>query len=134
MRCPERGFTLVEVMVALAIVALSVPALLFTLDQQIDGTAYLRDRELAQLVASNRLGELRLAALAGRPLERGSAAGEEEMLGRRWFWRVDSEATGAPGFQRIEVRVRAGAEAEAPVLATLAAFFADVDADPAGPG
>ena len=53
------GFTLVEVMVALAIVALAVPALLFTLDQQIDGSSYLRDRSLAQIVAVNRLAELR---------------------------------------------------------------------------
>ena len=49
------GFTLVEVMVALAVVALAVPALLFTLYQQLEGTEYLRDRSMASWVAANRL-------------------------------------------------------------------------------
>lgn len=42
------GFTLIEVMVALTVVAVTLPALLFLLSQQIDGTAYLRDRSVAQ--------------------------------------------------------------------------------------
>ena len=48
------GFTLIEVMVALTVVAVTLPALLFLLSQQIDGTAYLRDRSVAQWVAADR--------------------------------------------------------------------------------
>ena len=55
-----RGFTLVEVMVALAIVAIALPALLMALYQQIDDTAYLRDKTLAYMVAENKLAEIRL--------------------------------------------------------------------------
>ena len=54
------GFTLVEVMVALAVVAVALPALLVTLSQQLDGLRYLEDRTHAQWVAANRLAELRL--------------------------------------------------------------------------
>lgn len=55
--CPlrYRAFTLVEVMVALAVVSVAVPALLLTLSQQLDGTRYLQDRVQAQWVAANRL-------------------------------------------------------------------------------
>ena len=60
----NRAFTLVEVMVALAVVAIAVPALLLTLSQQIDGTRYLQDRIQAQWIAANRLAELRLVAAA----------------------------------------------------------------------
>jgi general secretion pathway protein I len=119
-----RGFTLVEVMVALAIVAIAVPALLFTLDQQIDGTAYLRDRSLAQLVASNRLAELRLALRGGQGRLQGALSGREELAGRDWFWRVQTIATEVPGLSRVEIRVRDGEREETPALYTLVAFLA----------
>ena len=118
------GFTLIEVMVALAVVALAVPALLFTMDQQIDGTAYLRDRSLAQIVASNRLAELRLALRGGQLSLRGSSTGVEEMAGREWFWRVQSQGTEVPDFSRVEVQVRSVESDEAPTLYTLVAFIA----------
>lgn len=113
-------------MVALAIVALAVPALLFTMDQHIDGTAYIRDRSLAQVVASNRLTELRLALRGGRQSLRGSTTGSEEMAGREWFWRVSSQATEVPDFSRVEVQVRLGppADEDEAVLYTLVAFVA----------
>lgn len=101
----QSGFTLVEVMVALAIVALSVPALLFTLDQHIDGTGHLRDKSMASLVAGNKLAEVRLLAASRRQLLQGSETGSADMAGREWFWWLQSEQTQVPQFYRIEVRV-----------------------------
>lgn len=123
MRSRERGFTLVEVMVALVIVAMAVPALLFTLNQQIDGAAYLRDRSLAQLVASNRMHELRLALRVGSRRLQGNLAGSEEMAGRTWFWSLTSEATEVPDFSRVELQVRDTEEEGAAALYTLVAFL-----------
>jgi general secretion pathway protein I len=119
-----RGFTLVEVMVALAIVAIAVPALLFTLDQQIDGTAYLRDRSLAQVVAGNRMNELRLALRAGRRRLQGSLSGSETLASRDWFWRVSTTATQVPNFSRVEVTVRDRDDEGAAPLYTLVEFLA----------
>jgi general secretion pathway protein I len=99
------GFTLVEVMVALAIVALSVPALLFTLDQHIDGTAHLRDKSLAGMVAANKLAEVRLLAAARRQLAAGTEEGSADMAGREWFWWLERVETEIPRFFRVEVRV-----------------------------
>lgn len=118
------GFTLIEVMVALAIVALAVPALLFTMDQQIDGTAYLRDRSLAQVVASNRLAELRLALRDGRQSLRGLTTGSEAMAGRDWYWQMQSQGTEVPDFSRVEVQVRTEEGADSSSLYTLVAFVA----------
>jgi general secretion pathway protein I len=123
-RGPERGFTLVEVMVALAVVAVAVPALLFTLDQQIDGTAYLRDRSLAQVVAVNRLAELRLAQRGAGAALRGESAGSEVMAGRDWYWRVAAASTEVPGFARVEIRVSDRTGDDAAALYTLVAFVA----------
>lgn len=118
-----RGFTLIEVMVALAVVALAVPALLLTLDQQIDGTAHIRDRSLAQLVAANRLAELRLSLRAGQQSLRGNVSGSEEMAGREWFWRVQSQTTEVQEFSRVEVQIRTVDDAGAAPLHTLVAFI-----------
>lgn len=100
-----RAFTLVEVMVALAVVAIAVPALLLTLSQQIDGTRYLQDRIQAQWIAANRLAELRLVAAAKGTLQTGLITGSEEMAGRIWYWWSESEGTQVPGFFRYEVTV-----------------------------
>ena len=102
-RC--RAFTLVEVMVALAVVAVAVPALLLTLSQQLDGTRYLQDRIQAQWIAANRLAELRLVAAAKGTLQTGLITGSEEMAGRIWYWWSESEGTQVPGFFRYEVTV-----------------------------
>jgi general secretion pathway protein I len=120
----QRGFTLVEVMVALAIVAIAVPALLFTLDQQIDGSAYLRDRSMAQVVASNRLTELRLALRAGRRRLQGTLSGSETLAERDWFWQVRTIATEVPNFSRVEIEVRDRENEAAAPLYTLVAFLA----------
>ena len=55
----QRGFTLVEVMVALIIAAFLLPALLLGFNQQADGISYLRDKSVAQWVASNKMAETR---------------------------------------------------------------------------
>ena len=105
--CPlrYRAFTLVEVMVALAVVSVAVPALLLTLSQQLDGTRYLQDRVQAQWVAANRLAELRLVAAAKGTLQTGLIAGSEDMAGRVWYWWGEGEATQVPDFFRYEVTV-----------------------------
>ena len=69
------GFTLVEVMVALAVVAVALPALLLTLSQQLDGLRYLEDRRQAQWIAANRLAELRLVLGAKGTLQTGQVSG-----------------------------------------------------------
>jgi general secretion pathway protein I len=92
-------------MVALAVVAVAVPALLLTLSQQLDGTRYLQDRIQAQWIAANRLAELRLVAAAKGTLQTGLITGSEDMAGRVWYWWSEGEATQVPDFFRYEVTV-----------------------------
>lgn len=101
----ERGFTLIEVMVALAVVAVALPALLMTLSQQLDSVRYLEDRSHAQWVAANRLAELRLVSQSRGSLQAGLIAGEEELAGRKWYWWSEGKETAVPGFYRYEILV-----------------------------
>ncbi len=118
-----KGFTLIEVMVALAVVAVALPALLFTLFQQIDGTEYLRDRTIASWVASNKLTELRLMVAKEQTLSLSEASGEADMANRTWHWWLRREATEIPNFYRIEIRVAVTEADKDRPLQTLIAFL-----------
>lgn len=119
-----RGFTLVEVMVALAVVAIALPALMFALSRQVDDTAYLRDKSLARMVAENKLAEKRLKVHAVRELARANESGMAEFAGRQWFWWMATEQTPqVPGFYRIEVDVALSEEARDKPAYTLVSFM-----------
>jgi general secretion pathway protein I len=115
------GFTLVEVMVALAIVAIAVPALLFALFQQLDGTEYLRDRSIASWIATDRMSELRLVVAKQGAVPEGELLGETRLAERDWYWWIEQQATEIPGFIRVDVKVSLEADRTQP-LHTLTAF------------
>tara|TARA_X000000950_G_scaffold216798_1_gene260921 strand:- start:286 stop:645 length:360 start_codon:yes stop_codon:yes gene_type:complete len=92
-------------MVALAVVAVALPALLLTLSQQLDGVRHLDDRAQAQWVAANRLAELRLILTAKGTLQSGTLSGSEELAGREWYWWSEGFETQLPGFFRYEITV-----------------------------
>ncbi len=126
-----RGFTLVEVMVALAVVAIALPALLVALSQHVDGTGYLRDKSLAQMVAANKLAELRILSRASQNLLRGEDSGVAPMAGREFNWWMDSQPTEATNFFRVQIDVAAGEDQREQPLFTLVAFLSsDLRADP----
>lgn len=99
----SRGFTLLEVLVALAIVAMSAGALLGTVTSSASNISYLRDKTQAEWVALNRLTEIRIAQQF--PVT-GKRTGFSEMSGMRWQW--EQEVTELPfkGLFRIDVRAR----------------------------
>ena len=97
------GFTLVEVLVALVIVALGSAAVLSALTTGADSTARLRERSFAEWVASNRLVEARTSREAPKP---GLREGEVEFAGSTWQWREDIGRTPIKGMLQIKVSAR----------------------------
>jgi general secretion pathway protein I len=100
-----RGFTLIEVMVALAIVGLALPALIFQVMSNIDSQAYLRDKAFAQWIAQNRLAEMQLQRILGQRVLSGTSSGFETMAGVRWEWRINALPSGVEGMRRFELEV-----------------------------
>ena len=130
-----RGFTLVEVMVALAIVAIALPALLMALYQQIDDTAYLRDKTLAYMVAENKLAEMRLIISLTRNLSAGKDSGLASMADRDWYWWVETKTTEVEKFFRVDITVSLEEEQQEQPLYTLSAFMSgDLEAGDAETG
>ena len=129
----SRGFTLVEVMVALAIVAIALPALLMSLYQQIDDTAYLRDKTLAYMVAENKLAEIRLVIGSTRNLSAGKDSGLASMADRDWYWWVETKATEVENFFRVDITVSLDEQQQEQPLYTLSAFMSgDLETDAEG--
>lgn len=116
-RSKTRGFTLLEVLVALAIVAISMGALWKGLSQGIVVSQGLPDRVVARWVAQNRI--VLRQAMADWPDAR-SYTGTEQMDGREWLWEEQITVTEQAQMRRIVVTV--GSE-DNPALFTLEGYL-----------
>ena len=116
------GFTLVEVLVALMVVALALAALMNSVSSSARSSEHLRDKTEAQWIAMNRIAEVRLNVQKfGDPGDKG----EIEFANRKWRFDTRYFDTDNPTIRRVVVRVwPATAKAEAGALAEAASFLA----------
>ena len=114
------GFTLIEVLVALAVLVISMVALVQAGGTRADHVGYLRDRTLATWIAADRITALRLAD--EWPGE-GNRTGEVDMAERTWLWNAEISETPEPAIRRVEVTVRLEEGTEP--LARLAGYLGD---------
>lgn len=94
----EEGFSLIEALVALAILAIASVGLIRTVESHIDSTRGMEQRATAMWVAENRMAELQIGDPAAN-------AGSVEMLGRRWRVETHQQATDDPAIARVHVEV-----------------------------
>ena len=128
-RAIPRGFTLMEVLVALLIVSLGMLGVIQAVSQAASSTSYLRDKTIAHWVAMNRITELRLQS---QPPQLGESSGSVEMSGREWRWSTVVERTAVDTMSKIDVSV-ALKEDEDSSLATVSGFFGTAVAPPETP-
>jgi len=115
-----RGFTLVEVVVALAIVAIGMLAVFKTIGDTVNNVATLRDRTFAAWIADNRITEVRLS---GQMPSVDETEGDLDYAGRRWHWVARVSQTAVEGLRRMDVSVRREGDAEDSSLVSLAGFI-----------
>lgn len=114
----EDGFSLIEVLAALSVLAIAGLALVTALTQSARAAVFAESRTLAALSAETVLVEARLDHPNGVP----PGQGRIELGGQAFDWRLDLMATTDPDLQRIEITLsEAGAPGAAPVY-TLTAF------------
>lgn len=101
-RRPVRGFTLLEVLVAVAILAIALTAIIAGGARYASTAASLREKTLAMWVAHNRLTEL---TLAPQWPSIGTSNDNVSMGGERWTWKVTVKATQDPTLRRVNIRV-----------------------------
>ncbi len=123
-----RGFTLLEVLIALAIITIALGALLRNSAGQVRDTVYLRDKVFANWVASNKVAEFQLAKTWPGI---GQSQGESDFGRAQWRWRAMVSGTAEKDLRRLEVSVerhtgdsRSFVEGEASAaLTTIIAFL-----------
>lgn len=126
-KCTERsrGFTLIEVMVALAVASLSLAAVAAAVSQMVDAASAMQERTFASWIAQNRIAEMRLANVVP---DVDTTTGEVDYAGVEWEWRTTVSETGVENLYRIDVEVSyAGSDY---VIRTVTGFIGE----PAVPG
>ncbi len=98
----NQGFTLLEILIALLVLALAGTALLKVAGSSLLGVAHLQRLSIAQWVASNQLVEANLDP-SWPPKKR---SGSTEMAGREWYWRQSILATEDKNMRAITIEVR----------------------------
>lgn len=97
-----RGFTLLEVLVALLVAALALTAASKAVSMAVDGEAASQSHTLALWVAENRLADLQSApSLPGV----GTSEGSEQQAGQDFHWRLEVTATPNARFRKASVSV-----------------------------
>ncbi|MBL1294457.1 MAG: type II secretion system minor pseudopilin GspI [Thiotrichales bacterium] len=99
----EKGFTLIEVIIALAVIAISMAAAINGVGKNINNASYLREKTLAHWVASNKVAEIQLSDVA---LDASEKKGEETLANLRWEWTVKIDETDIKNIKRLTVEVR----------------------------
>ncbi len=123
------GFTLLEVLVALAVASIGLAGVIKVAGGNAYNAQYLQEKTLAQWVATNRIAELRVKndfpAI-------GKKVGEMEMADRKWYWQQETKAAPLkiPGvnianeLRLIEINVYADEDRKTSPLVSLSTYLA----------
>lgn len=96
------AFTLIEVMVALTIVALSLSAVLASVSQQVQAATAIQERTYANWVGQNQIAAIRLS---NETAEVSETDDEAQLAGLEWTLRTTISETGVENLFRVDVEV-----------------------------
>ena len=118
--CSQRGMTLLEVMVALFIFAMTGGAIMKAASEHLNGVGQIEEITIATWVANNQLNEIQLE----RPWPlKNNLKGQAEMAERTWYWKQVVKDTGDSDFKAVEVSVSRDADFN-DTITTVITYFA----------
>ena len=95
-----KGFTLLEVLIALAILAILMVSAIKISADNVKNLTYLENKTIAEIVANNQIVLLRLSKE-----RRESLDGWDEMAGRRWYWEIKRYESTMPYLLGYQIKV-----------------------------
>ena len=111
-----QGFTLLEVMLAMAVLAMAGVAILGITDTNVRNLSYLETKMMANWVASDRLVD---ASLASAWPPRNNRKGKVELAGVEWYWQQKVIKTTDKNMRAIKVEVRLEENAKSPLTSLM---------------
>lgn len=98
----QRGFTLMELMVAMTILAVGMGAIIKASSGAAANASVLRDKEIARWVALNKLTEMQVT----QEWSTKEKKGDVDMLKTRWYWKARIQKVEDPDLRRVDIEVR----------------------------
>ncbi len=116
------GFTLLEVMVALFIVAVAMGGAIKVIENSAQNTSRMVDKTFANWIALNKITELRLAKEWPKL---GKVKGESEMSDRKWKWEQNTIKTDDEKVKRVELSVWGEVDKDINPFVTVVGFLTE---------
>lgn len=117
---PQSGFTLLEVMVALLIVAVALGGAVKVIGNAAANSSRMNNKTFANWVALNQIAELRISNAWPKL---GEIKGDSEMADRKWAWQQKSIKTDDDNIRRIEVSVWSEDDKKSSPFVTMVGFL-----------
>lgn len=99
----QKGFTLIEVLLALAIIGIALTALLKATAQNISNTQRIKEKTISHWVAMQGISMIQMGLV--QPVESQESTEVTTMFGQRWYWRTKLSRTPVKTMQQITITV-----------------------------
>jgi general secretion pathway protein I len=116
----SKGFTLMEILLALTIMGIAVAAMTRSSGSAINNYAGLRDRTLAHWEAMNQVAMLQISDEWVAP---GKKTGTSKMANQEWKWEIMAKETSDPELRKIDIRIKKKNAPDDSTLASLVVFI-----------
>ncbi len=120
MKLSQSAFTLIEIMVALAIIALTMGAIIENTTASTRNALYLKEKTVARWIALN---QITLVRAKRQWSSNSNKQGVVEMANREWSWKMTIQKTDDANMRRLTVDVFAD-DNDGQVLASITGFVA----------
>jgi len=112
----QKAFTLLEVIVALAVLTLGIGTVMKVTGSQASQLTYLKNKTIALWIANNKANEIQLDKWP----ETGTSSGQEFMANQEWGWKLKVSNTADKDLRRMDIEVNRIEEDGEPVVRFIA--------------